>query len=145
SPGSAPPPRNGCCSWRIGTRAPMPIKARTWVSSACPCPGRTTAPQASPCCSAWPTPSRTCRPPSAWTSCWWTGRTTAIGATSVGGTPLPDDHLPLQEAGIHAIDVIDFSYGPNNEYWHTTEDMIDKVSAASLQIVGDVAVALVRQ
>ena len=61
------------------------------------------------------------------------------------GTSLTDDHLPLQEAGIHAIDVIDFSYGPNNEYWHTTEDTIDKVSAASLQIVGDVAVALVRQ
>jgi glutaminyl-peptide cyclotransferase len=54
---------------------------------------------------------------------------------------LTDDHIPLQEAGIRAIDVIDFDY----PYWHTTEDTIDKVSAASLQIVGDVAVALVRQ
>ena len=54
---------------------------------------------------------------------------------------LTDDHVALQKAGIHAIDVVDFDY----PYWHTTDDTIDKVSAASLQIVGDVAVALVRQ
>jgi len=53
---------------------------------------------------------------------------------------LIDDHVALQRAGIHAIDVVDFDY----PYWHTTEDTIDKVSAASLQVVGDVAVALVR-
>jgi glutaminyl-peptide cyclotransferase len=53
---------------------------------------------------------------------------------------LIDDHVALQRAGIHAIDVVDFDYPP----WHTTEDTIDKVAAASLQIVGDVAVALVR-
>ncbi|PYO88320.1 MAG: hypothetical protein DMD66_07950 [Gemmatimonadetes bacterium] len=54
---------------------------------------------------------------------------------------LTDDHVSLQKAGIHAIDVVDFDY----PYWHTTEDTIDKVSAESLQIVGDVAVALIRQ
>ncbi len=54
---------------------------------------------------------------------------------------LTDDHIALQKAGIHAIDVVDFDY----PYWHTREDTIDKVSAASLKIVGDVAVALVRQ
>ena len=53
---------------------------------------------------------------------------------------LTDDHVALQQAGIHAIDVVDFDY----PYWHTREDTIDKVSAASLQVVGDVAVALVR-
>jgi hypothetical protein len=53
---------------------------------------------------------------------------------------LIDDHVALQKAGIHAIDVVDFDY----PYWHTTDDTIDKVSAASLQVVGDVAVALVR-
>ena len=53
---------------------------------------------------------------------------------------LIDDHVSLQRVGIHAIDVVDFDY----PYWHTTEDTIDKLSAASLQIVGDVAVALVR-
>jgi Zn-dependent M28 family amino/carboxypeptidase len=58
---------------------------------------------------------------------------------------LVDDHVALQRAGIHAIDVVDFNYGPGNSYWHTTEDTIDKVSAQSLQVVGDVAVALVRE
>jgi len=57
------------------------------------------------------------------------------------GLTLIDDHVPLQHAGIHAIDVIDFDF----PYHHTTEDTIDKVSAESLQIVGDVAMALVSQ
>jgi glutaminyl-peptide cyclotransferase len=57
---------------------------------------------------------------------------------------LIDDHLPLQHAGISAIDVVDFSYGPNNTYWHSPDDTIDKVSAESLKIVGDVAVAVLR-
>ncbi|MGH7568854.1 MAG: M28 family peptidase [Gemmatimonadales bacterium] len=62
------------------------------------------------------------------------------------GESITDDHLPLQQAGIHAIDVIDLHYGgPTNPWHHTTEDTIDKVSAASLQIVGDVAVALLRR
>lgn len=60
------------------------------------------------------------------------------------GQSLTDDHLPLQHVGIRAIDVIDLDYGPGNAYHHTTEDTIDKVSAASLKIVGDVALALVR-
>jgi peptidase M28-like protein len=54
---------------------------------------------------------------------------------------LIDDHIQLQKAGIRAIDVVDFNYAA----WHTPDDTIDKVSAASLQIVGDVAVALVRR
>ena len=54
---------------------------------------------------------------------------------------LTDDHVSLQKVGIHAIDVVDFDY----PYWHTTDDTLDKVSAESLQIVGDVAVSLVRQ
>jgi glutaminyl-peptide cyclotransferase len=54
---------------------------------------------------------------------------------------LIDDHLELQKAGIRAIDVVDFDYPP----WHTQYDTIDKVSAASLQIVGDVAVSLIRR
>lgn len=56
------------------------------------------------------------------------------------GTPLTDDHVELQKAGIRAVDVVDFDY----PYWHTGEDTIDKISAASLGVVGDVAMALVR-
>lgn len=43
-----------------------------------------------------------------------------------------DDHTPFLEAGMPAVDVIDFDY----PYWHTTQDTIDKVSAASLEAVG---------
>lgn len=63
---------------------------------------------------------------------------------SEAGNYIDDDHMPLVGAGIAAIDVIDFKYGPGNRFWHTLEDTVDKLSAESLQIVGDVAVALVR-
>jgi glutaminyl-peptide cyclotransferase len=46
---------------------------------------------------------------------------------------LIDDHIPFVQAGIPAVDLIDFSY----PYWHTTEDTIDKVSSRSLQVVGE--------
>jgi hypothetical protein len=54
---------------------------------------------------------------------------------------LIDDHLELQKVGIRAIDVVDFDYAA----WHTPDDTMDKVSVTSLQIVGDVAMALVRR
>jgi Zn-dependent M28 family amino/carboxypeptidase len=44
-----------------------------------------------------------------------------------------DDHTPFLEAGIPAMDIIDFDY----PYWHTTQDTPDKVSAESLQAVGE--------
>ena len=56
------------------------------------------------------------------------------------GYSLIDDHMPLVEKGIRAIDVIDFDY----PYWHTAQDTRDKISVQSLQIVGEVAVALTR-
>lgn len=74
---------------------------------------------------------------------WNTAKDLGYAGTFVA-TPkhtLIDDHLELQKVGIRAIDVVDFDY-PS---WHTIHDTLDKVSAASLQIVGDVAVALVRR
>lgn len=47
-----------------------------------------------------------------------------------------DDHIPFAQRGIPAVDIIDFSYGPGNSYWHTTADTADKVSPASLDRVG---------
>jgi hypothetical protein len=70
------------------------------------------------------------------------GYTRYFTATIGGG--ITDDHLPLLDAGVRAIDVIDLDYGPGNSYHHTTDDTVDKVTARSLQIVGDVAVALLR-
>jgi glutaminyl-peptide cyclotransferase len=46
---------------------------------------------------------------------------------------MEDDHTPFLEAGIPAVDIIDFDY----PYWHTTQDTPDKVSAESLRAVGD--------
>ena len=63
-----------------------------------------------------------------------------------------DDHVPLIRHGLRVIDVIDADYcahgvgcAPNSpeNYHHTAQDTFDKVSAHSLQVVGDVATALV--
>lgn len=45
-----------------------------------------------------------------------------------------DDHLPFIQAGIPAVDIIDFDY----PYWHTISDTPDKVSPKSLGAVGNV-------
>lgn len=44
-----------------------------------------------------------------------------------------DDHTPFLETGVPAVDLIDFDYA----YWHTTDDTPDKVSAESLDAVGE--------
>jgi Zn-dependent M28 family amino/carboxypeptidase len=44
-----------------------------------------------------------------------------------------DDHTPFLDAGIPAVDIIDFDY----PYWHTVQDTPDKVSAESLLAVGE--------
>lgn len=55
------------------------------------------------------------------------------------GGEINDDHVPLLNAGMRVIDVIDLTYPPH----HTPQDTMDKISARSLAIVGDVAAALV--
>lgn len=55
------------------------------------------------------------------------------------GGAINDDHMPLLNAGMRVIDVIDLDYPPH----HTPHDTMDKISAKSLAIVGDVATALV--
>ena len=51
--------------------------------------------------------------------------------------PLEDDHLPFVKRGVPCADVIDLDYGYNNVFHHTPQDTMDKVSAKSLEIVGD--------
>ncbi len=73
----------------------------------------------------------------------WT-RAAALGYSRYfvpsSGYQVMDDHVPLQKLGWRVIDVIDLDY----PYHHTTADTIDKISAESLRIVGEVALALVR-
>jgi Zn-dependent M28 family amino/carboxypeptidase len=67
----------------------------------------------------------------------------AVGATAAFQPgvkfTITDDHLPLQEAGFKAIDLIDFDYGP----WHTLDDTPEHCSPASLKIIGDVLAKVV--
>jgi len=46
---------------------------------------------------------------------------------------LIDDHIPFINAGIKAVNIIDFDY----PYWHTRNDTVDKISPESLKVVGD--------
>ncbi len=50
-----------------------------------------------------------------------------------------DDHIPFEDAGIPALDLIDFDYGPGptpGAWWHTPKDRLDKVCPSSLGTVG---------
>jgi Zn-dependent M28 family amino/carboxypeptidase len=73
---------------------------------------------------------------------WQTAERIGYGGVFIDGVrhTLTDDHVPLLEAGIHAIDIIDFDY----PYWHTRDDTLDKVSGETLAMVGNVLIALVR-
>ena len=61
------------------------------------------------------------------------------------GFPTDDDHMPFLHKGVTAIDLIDFDYGPENAYWHTEKDTMDKLSAHSLEVVGSVVAAVLRK
>jgi len=71
---------------------------------------------------------------------WQTGGELGYGAyfvdrpEGVGG----DDHEPFLQAGIDSVDLIQLNDYP---YWHKADDTLDKISAKSLKIVGDVVLA----
>ena len=53
-----------------------------------------------------------------------------------------DDHVAFLDAGYKAIDLIDFSYGPNNGFWHTEKDTMENVSEASIRRSGELVVEM---
>ncbi|HCA81343.1 MAG TPA: glutamine cyclotransferase [Bacteroidetes bacterium] len=60
------------------------------------------------------------------------------------GAEVSDDHLPLNEAGIPTVNLIDFDYpDESNSFWHTVSDTPDKCSAASLEAVGIVILHII--
>lgn len=71
---------------------------------------------------------------------WQTAKQLGYGSSfvdrpeGVGG----DDHEPFVKADIDSLDIIQLSSYP---YWHTKDDTLDKVSAKSLKIVGEVVLA----
>jgi hypothetical protein len=66
---------------------------------------------------------------------WTAARRLGHGGVFVqAATAVEDDHLPFVRAGVPSVDIIDLDY----PYWHTPDDDMKRVSARSLQIVGDV-------
>jgi glutaminyl-peptide cyclotransferase len=64
----------------------------------------------------------------------------------LGEGSILDDHVPFLLAGMPVIDVIDFEYGSApglNDYWHTTNDTLDKLSVESMQTIGDTILRMV--
>ncbi len=50
-----------------------------------------------------------------------------------------DDHVAFLDAGYPALNIIDFDFGSargKNDYWHTPQDTMDKISEASLLAAG---------
>jgi Zn-dependent M28 family amino/carboxypeptidase len=105
----------------------------------------------------WQEPNSVQRAPEIVSRVWRAADSLGYGAYfhNAPGEALIDDQVPLLNRGWHVMDLVDWPYGvvppgagpdvvPNPNYHHTTHDTIDKVSAKSLQIVGDVAVALVK-
>jgi Zn-dependent M28 family amino/carboxypeptidase len=62
------------------------------------------------------------------------GRTNAVN----------DDHIPFMQLGVPSADLIDFDYGYDNVFWHSTQDTVDKLSPKSLEIVGTVTLRTVQ-
>lgn len=64
------------------------------------------------------------------------------------GMAITDDHVPFLEIGIPAINIIDFRFGSEpglNDYWHTSADNMENISAESLGITGEITLQLLKQ
>jgi hypothetical protein len=60
------------------------------------------------------------------------------------GPAVNDDHIPLNQAGIPCIDIIDFQYpDKSHRYWHTLQDTADKCSPQSLRVVGQTVLQVI--
>ena len=74
---------------------------------------------------------------------WAAAKRVGHGGTFVDlSTDIEDDHVPFINAGVEAVDIIDLDY----PYWHNDQaccDDLSRVSARSLQIVGEVLLAAI--
>ena len=52
-----------------------------------------------------------------------------------------DDHLSFMAVDIPSVDLIDYEYGANNEFWHDPRDTLENVSQASLDAIGRIVLA----
>jgi glutaminyl-peptide cyclotransferase len=63
-----------------------------------------------------------------------------------GRIAIIDDHVPLNtEARFPSTDLIDFTYGGDvggGSFWHTRHDTLDRISAESLEITGQITIEM---
>ena len=76
-----------------------------------------------------------------------TGHSSSVFKYTIGDEQ--DDHIPFVQRGVPSLDVIDAHYGPSTSlspdgYHHNAQDTLDKISAHSLQISGDIFLELIR-
>lgn len=64
----------------------------------------------------------------------------------IGGA-INDDHLKFIEAGIPAVDIIEFDPSGKgfNPRWHTSQDKMDGISKSTLEMVGNVVLEYIRK
>ena len=56
-----------------------------------------------------------------------------------------DDHGPFLHRNVPAVDIIDLDGYQQMGYWHTSQDTMDKISAANIAIVGHVILESVKE
>lgn len=59
-----------------------------------------------------------------------------------------DDHQAFLDQGFPAVDLIDFEFGSapgKNDYWHTPQDTMDKISAESLHVTGRIICEMIER
>jgi aminopeptidase-like protein len=67
------------------------------------------------------------------------------GVVAMGRDVVKDDFAVFFDAGCPAVNLIDFQFGSapgKNDYWHTGEDRLDKISEESLLKSGMIAAEL---
>ena len=75
---------------------------------------------------------------------WLTAAAKDLNYSAYFGThpsPILDDHVPLNDAGVPTIDIIDLDYKP----WHTQDDTMEQLSAESLHITGKTALLFIEK
>ena len=58
-------------------------------------------------------------------------------------TSMEDDHMPFINAGVRALDLIDFD--SQSTFWHTPRDTMDKLDPNSFEIVGQVVMKSIEE
>ncbi len=76
---------------------------------------------------------------------------TAVGARDKIGLydyNIYDDHQAFLDIGFPAVNLIDFNFGSApglNDYWHTPQDTLDKLSVESLLTTGQIVLEMLRR